>query len=723
MRHKHPAAPALVAIGGRLESDNAALFAELKRLSQGRIAVLATASSLPEQVGQDAVEVMVAHGIDADLLPVTIQNAATSTRDPKILARVRDSGGVYFTGGDQSALVAALIRDGEDTPLLSALRALAARGGLISGSSAGAAVLPSRIILGGTSMDALAHGLSPDVTVPGLPMGPGFGFFPWGMIDQHFLKRGRIGRLLMGTWAAGFGLGFGIDENTGLVVEGRLAKVVGETGVVVINLRGATIAPDGSRFDGVKVSYLDHGDSFDLIRRAAIPAPNKHRIGLRKASFTTPARSWRHIFGSYAFSELMIRLAEADHRVYAEDRAVAYETVTETEVTLSLKRVPRRSRALVARTDGQRRHTMLGFELGLARRKLALAEHDAALASVVEGVAPTRLRPQGRLICLGSTPARGSFELMGQLRRELKGPIGIIAAAAEDARRTARDFADLFREYDMETEDLGIGEHTIGSANEDEALIARIRTFGSIVFVGGNQRRLVDALLEHGRETAVLKAVGDAYRAGASLVAVSGAASALSRVMIAGGGSYAALRYGIASGGDSGGIEIDEGFGLFDLGILDQNLVHRNRLGRLIVACAEEQSRWGFGLCEETGIIVPAAGGPLQVFGRHGMAVVEIDHGRVTVQSDSFTAEGLNLWVVRPGESFEPATRKIGGDAGGAARTVGPGSLIDELARECRVSLGGPMLPLGPKDPVRLRVVSADERRAVLDIASLRTDE
>lgn len=721
MTRRNPAAPSLVAIGGRLETDNEHLFAELRRLSGGSVCVLATASSLPEQVGQDTVEALALHDIKGDLLPVTAVNAARTTQDPRMLARVRASGGVYFTGGDQSALVAALIQNGIETPLLTEIRALAARGGLIAGSSAGAAVMPKQIILGGTSMDALVYGPSAPETLPGLPMGPGFGFFPWGMIDQHFLKRGRIGRLLIATWAAKSGLGFGIDENTGLVVEGSRARVVGETGVVVLNGRGARIAEDGSRFDGVKVSYLDHGDAYDLARRQAIAAPIKRRIGLRKHSFTTPAHGWRHIFSSYAFSELMVRLAEADHRVYNEDRAVTYETVTETEITLGLRRLPRRSRALAAEIDGQRRHTMLGFELSLARRKLPLAEYATAEAAG-NGQVPTQLRPRGRLICLGSTPARGSFELMGQLKQELTGPIGIIAAAAEDARLAARDFGDLFHEYGMEAVDLGIGEKTISAANEDRALIERIRGLRSLVLIGGNQRRLVDTLLDQGRETAVLKAVSDAYRAGATLVAVSGAASALSRVMIAGGGSYAALRYGIASGGDTGGIEIDEGFGLFDLGILDQNLVHRNRLGRLIVACAEEQSRWGFGLCEETGVIVPAAGGPLEVFGRHGMAVVEIDHTRVTVQNDRFTAEGLRLWVVRPGEVFDPATRIIAG-AASAARTIGPTSLLDELARECRCTVGSAILPLGPRDPVQFRIVSGDEASAVFDIASLRTDE
>jgi cyanophycinase len=264
----------------------------------------------------------------------------------------------------------------------------------------------------------------------------------------------------------------------------------------------------------------------------------------------------------------------------------------------------------------------------------------------------------------------------------------------------------------------------MGSANEDVALIERIRNLGTIVFAGGNQTRLVDSLLDRGRETMVLRTIAEAYRGGATLVAVSGAASALSRVMIAGGGSYAALRHGIASSGDGGGISVEEGFGLFDLGIVDQNLVHRNRLGRLIVACAEEQSRFGFGLCEETGIIVPATGGPIRVFGRHGMAVIEIDHTQVNVQSDSFAALGLRLWVIRPGESFDPGGRRVTGLPINTDSAVGVASLLAGLAKECGIRLvetpGG---PLGPRNPMHLRLVAGDGRSAVVDIQCLRTDE
>ena len=51
------------------------------------------------------------------------------------------------------------------------------------------------------------------------------------MVDQHFIQRGRIGRLLVAMAAAGERYAFGVDENTGLIAEGTDFRVIGEKGV------------------------------------------------------------------------------------------------------------------------------------------------------------------------------------------------------------------------------------------------------------------------------------------------------------------------------------------------------------------------------------------------------------------------------------------------------------------------------------------------------------
>ena len=82
--------------------------------------------------------------------------------------------------------------------------------------------------------------------------------------------------------------------------------------------------------------------------------------------------------------------------------------------------------------------------------------------------------------------------------------------------------------------------------------------------------------------------------------------------MIAGGSSYEALRYGVSSDTGHRGLVIQEGIGLFGGGIVDQNLIGGNRLGRLVVACAEESERFGIGVFEDSAVIASHAGTRLQ---------------------------------------------------------------------------------------------------------------
>ena len=163
----------------------------------------------------------------------------------------------------------------------------------------------------------------------------------------------------------------------------------------------------------------------------------------------------------------------------------------------------------------------------------------------------------------------------------------------------------LLERHGIRAVDLGATRDRLRSESGRQALVERIAGLGSFLITGGNQRRLIDGLLFRGEETPVLRALTAAWKRGATIVAVSGGAAALSPLMIAGGSSEEALRYGVASGRIRiPGLLVEPGLGLFDAGILDQNMVGAHRLGRLIVACAEEAVPFGFGLCEEAGLVV-----------------------------------------------------------------------------------------------------------------------
>ena len=65
------------------------------------------------------------------------------------------------------------------------------------------------------------------------------------MLDQHFIKRGRLGRLVVAMASAGVRRGFGIDENTALVIEGAAGRVCGEYGVMFVDMGPASVDAGG----------------------------------------------------------------------------------------------------------------------------------------------------------------------------------------------------------------------------------------------------------------------------------------------------------------------------------------------------------------------------------------------------------------------------------------------------------------------------------------------
>jgi len=94
--------------------------------------------------------------------------------------------------------------------------------------------------------------------------------------------RARIGRLIMAMLHEKVNLGFGIDENTALIYVGKTKtlEVAGVSGVTMINTSQALVEyhqnmPSVSQ---VMVSYLENGDSYDILSQKVIPAPGKSNV-------------------------------------------------------------------------------------------------------------------------------------------------------------------------------------------------------------------------------------------------------------------------------------------------------------------------------------------------------------------------------------------------------------------------------------------------------------
>jgi cyanophycinase len=160
----------------------------------------------------------------------------SQANNPDFVHCLRKATGVWFSGGDQSLLVDAY----RGTAVEAELRKLLARGGVIGGTSAGAAVMSALMITGGN---------------PRPELGRGFGFLPWVVVDQHFSNRKRQSRLL---WAVEHNpryVGVGIDEQTAVIVCGRTLTVVGNQKVHVC------LPSEGQ----ARFQVLQAGDQADLL--------------------------------------------------------------------------------------------------------------------------------------------------------------------------------------------------------------------------------------------------------------------------------------------------------------------------------------------------------------------------------------------------------------------------------------------------------------------------
>jgi cyanophycinase len=233
--------------GGELTDAVRDKFLSLAGEKQARIIVIPTASNRADSqdaaVRERALEPWKSLGFaEVQLLHTRSKDKAN---EDDFVAPLRSATAVWIGGGDQSRIAEAYL----GTAVERELAALLARGGVIGGTSAGAAILCKTMIAGGQSEPQ---------------MGTGFDFLPGAIIDQHFKARSRQERLRKALAGQPGHVGFGVDEGTALVVRGRRLQVFG-TGVVSVFL-----AASASR--EVREFELSSRETHDLtmLRRAAI---------------------------------------------------------------------------------------------------------------------------------------------------------------------------------------------------------------------------------------------------------------------------------------------------------------------------------------------------------------------------------------------------------------------------------------------------------------------
>jgi cyanophycinase len=257
----------LIIIGGAEDKEgDCTILREFVRRAGGRearIVVMTVATSLPGEVGADYRNIFERFGVDTvEIVDTERQEDASNPRDLEVIDQAT---GVFFTGGDQARITDLL----KDTEIDELLHQKFAQGLVIAGTSAGAAMMPDMMIVEGDS--------ETNPTIDSVVLEPGMGFLPDVAIDQHFAQRGRLGRFVSALMQQPAVLGFGIDENTAIVVKGDEIEVVGEGAVTIVDVANISYSNlDESLHDealaicGAKLHILPHGYRFDTKQRKCI---------------------------------------------------------------------------------------------------------------------------------------------------------------------------------------------------------------------------------------------------------------------------------------------------------------------------------------------------------------------------------------------------------------------------------------------------------------------
>lgn len=223
-------------------------FVELAGGKKARIAVLPQASSRPNR-GEASVEVYSKLGA-GEVYNVTLD-------DPKkARALINKATAIWFPGGSQAQLYEALDKAG----LVDFVRGRHRAGIPFAGTSAGAAIMSEVMIPNAPEKPGLIGGNT--------PITKGLGLVPELIVDQHFIARHRMDRLLSAVMDHPDRIGVGIGEATAIVVRGGNFTVMGKGSVVVMDARKAKIpgGKSGKLQSGVHLSLniLKAGQTFQF---------------------------------------------------------------------------------------------------------------------------------------------------------------------------------------------------------------------------------------------------------------------------------------------------------------------------------------------------------------------------------------------------------------------------------------------------------------------------
>jgi cyanophycinase len=137
---------------------------------------------------------------------------------------------IFITGGDQTRFMKIVGRG----PVYKAIHEAYKKGSTIAGTSAGAAVMSKKMITGNNLKHPDYSGKFPTIEPQNIEVTEGLGMVDNLIIDQHFIKRQRLNRLISVAIENPDETCVGIDESTAIIVSGNSFTVAGENQVIIL---------------------------------------------------------------------------------------------------------------------------------------------------------------------------------------------------------------------------------------------------------------------------------------------------------------------------------------------------------------------------------------------------------------------------------------------------------------------------------------------------------
>lgn len=224
--------------GGMLPQEAREQFLKLAGGKDAKLVVIPTARDDADLANADAG--LKTWQADNPNSAVLVHTRSRAEADMEVVyGPLKEATGVWFDGGSQSRIAEVYLGTAVERELLAVLQ----RGGVIGGTSAGAAIMSRVMIAQGNPVADIKTGLD---------------LLPGCVIDQHFTERNRKPRLLGVLEKHPQQFGMGIDEGTVVIVRGRNMEIIG-SGNVAICLAKSTDRP-------VREIVFKGGERTDLTR-------------------------------------------------------------------------------------------------------------------------------------------------------------------------------------------------------------------------------------------------------------------------------------------------------------------------------------------------------------------------------------------------------------------------------------------------------------------------